>query len=140
RATDRRKALKLLAGERRTIVFYEAPHRLREMLADALQVLGNRPAVVAREVTKLHEEFARGTLAELADEFTRREPRGEITVLMGPPDGEVEAQPACVTLAQRVTEIMREQYVDQKAALKQAAREAGITKREAYQKFLRERD
>jgi hypothetical protein len=61
-------------------------------------------------------------------------------VLIGAANGEVEAQPACVTLAQRVAEIMREQNVDQKAALKQAAREAGITKREAYQKFLRERD
>ncbi len=141
RPTDRRKALKPLAGEQRTIVFYEAPHRLREMLADALQVLGNRPAVIAREVTKLHEEFARGSLSELADEFTRREPRGEITVLIGAPVGNSLPQPAAnVSLSDRVSEIMREQDTDQKAALKQAAREAGITKREAYQRVLREKD
>ncbi len=140
RSTDRRKALKLLAAEKRTAVFYEAPHRLREMLGDALQVLGNRPAVVAREVTKLHEEFARGSLSELADEFTRREPRGEITVLIGAPNGETAPLPAAAApLAQRVEEIMRENNVDQKAALKQAARERGITKREAYQKILREK-
>ncbi len=141
RSTDRRKALKPLAGEIRTIVFYEAPHRLREMLADALQILGNRPAVVAREVTKLHEEFARGTLMELATEFTRREPRGEITVLIGAPIAEaVQLPSASISLPQRVGEIMRERGVDQKVALKHAAREMGITKREAYQRMLREKD
>lgn len=141
RSTDRRKTLKLLAGENRTIVLYEAPHRLREMLADALQVLGNRPAVVAREVTKLHEEFARGTLSELADEFTRREPRGEITVLIGASNNESAPAPAVsLPLAQRLEEIMRERNLDQKAALKQAAKERGITKREAYQKMLREKN
>jgi 16S rRNA (cytidine1402-2'-O)-methyltransferase len=141
RSTDRRKALKSLSGERRTIVFYEAPHRLREMLSDALQVLGNRPAVVAREVTKLHEEFARGTLDELAAEFTRREPRGEITVLIGAPTEHASAVSiVSISLSKRVEEIMREQAVDQKSALKLAAREMGITKREAYQRMLRDKD
>lgn len=141
RPTDRRRALKLLTGERRTLVFYEAPHRLREMLSNALEILGNRPAVVAREVTKLHEEFARGTLAELVEEFTRREPRGEITVLIGAPSENAAPAPsAALSLPGRVAEIMREQGADQKAALKQAAREMGMTKREAYQKLLREKD
>lgn len=141
RSTDRRKALKPLSGENRTLVFYEAPHRLREMLTDARQILGNRPAVVAREVTKLHEEFARGTLDELAAEFTRREPRGEITVLIGAPNVNTAAvPPPSLSLPQRVEEIMRAQGMDQKAALKQAAREMGIKKREAYQRMLREKD
>ncbi|MBI1749067.1 MAG: 16S rRNA (cytidine(1402)-2'-O)-methyltransferase [Acidobacteria bacterium] len=141
RATDRRKALKALAGENRTIVFYEAPHRLREMLSDALHTLGNRHAVVAREVTKLHEEFARGTLDELSQEFTRREPRGEITVLIGlPAENAAQVPAASVPLPQRVEEIMREKNLDLKAALKQAAREIGITKRAAYQRMLREKD
>lgn len=152
RSTVRRKALKSLAGERRTIVFYEAPHRLREMLSDALQILGDRPAVVAREVTKLHEEFARGTLSDLTAEFTRREPRGEITVLVGASTGDAAqmrvsgvpedsaGRAALLSLPLRVEEIMRAQGVDQKAALKQAAREMGITKREAYQRMLREKD
>ena len=141
RATDRRKALKSLSSENRTLVFYEAPHRLREMLTDAQQILGNRPAVVAREVTKLHEEFARGTLDELTAEFTRREPRGEITVLIGVPNEHAALAPATsLSLPQRVEEIMRAQGLDQKAALKQAARELGIKKREAYQRMLREKD
>jgi 16S rRNA (cytidine1402-2'-O)-methyltransferase len=141
RSTDRRKALKPLCGENRTLVFYEAPHRLREMLTDARQILGNRPAVVAREVTKLHEEFARGTLDELTAEFTRREPRGEITVLIGAPNENSAPVPATsLSLPQRVEEIMRAQGVDQKAALKQAARELGIKKREAYQRMLREKN
>jgi len=141
RATDRRKALKSLSSENRTLVFYEAPHRLREMLADSRQILGNRPAVVAREVTKLHEEFARGTLDELTAEFTRREPRGEITVLIGAPNEHVASLPATsISLPQRVEEIMRAQGMDQKSALKQAARELGIKKREAYQRMLREKD
>jgi 16S rRNA (cytidine1402-2'-O)-methyltransferase len=111
------------------------------MLTDALQILGNRPAVVAREVTKLHEEFARGTLDELAAEFTRREPRGEITVLIGAPnENAAPVRAASLSLPQRVEEIMRAQGTDQKAALKQAARELGMTKREAYQKLLREKD
>lgn len=141
RSTDRRKALKPLSGENRTLVFYEAPHRLREMLTDARQALGNRPAVVAREVTKLHEEFARGTLDELVAEFTRREPRGEITVLIGAPnENAASVPPPSLSLPQRVEEIMRAQGMDQKAALKQAAREMGIKKREAYQRMLREKD
>ena len=141
RSTDRRKALKPLSGENRTLVFYEAPHRLREMLSDARQILGNRPAVVAREVTKLHEEFARGTLDELTAEFTRREPRGEITVLIGAPNEHAALVSATsLSLPQRVEEIMRAQGMDQKAALKQAARELGIKKREAYQRMLREKD
>jgi 16S rRNA (cytidine1402-2'-O)-methyltransferase len=111
------------------------------MLSDAVQILGNRPAVVAREVTKLHEEFARATLDELAAEFTRREPRGEITVLIGAADeNAAPVSAATLSLAQRVQEIMRAQGMEQKAALKQAAREMGITKREAYQKMLREKD
>lgn len=141
RASDRRKRLRMLTAEKRTMVFYEAPHRLREMLSDAMEILANRPAVVAREVTKLHEEFVRGTLDELAAEFARREPRGEITVLIG---ASAEESPAVssssLSLAQRVREIMRTQTVDQKSALKQAAREMGITKREAYQKLLRDKE
>jgi 16S rRNA (cytidine1402-2'-O)-methyltransferase len=106
-----------------------------------MEILGNRPAVVAREVTKLHEEFVRGSLGDLSAEFTRREPRGEITVLIGSSTEDSPALPnGGLSLAQRVREIMRTQAVDQKSALKQAAREMGITKREAYQKLLREKE
>ena len=84
RAGARRKALDALKAEPRTLVLYEAPHRLVETLADAADILGPRPAVVAREITKIHEEFLRGNLTELRDAARKRAPRGEITLLIGP--------------------------------------------------------
>src|ERR1700691_1695759 len=80
RAGARRKAIDALKAEPRTIVLYEAPHRLVETLADAADILGSRPAVVAREVTKIHEEFLRGSLVELRGAARKRAPRGEITL------------------------------------------------------------
>ncbi len=135
RAGERRKALAGLTGQPRTLVFYEAPHRIEDTLADALDVLGPRPAVIAREVTKLHEEFLRGTVGELLEQVRRKSPRGEITLLIGGGGGP-SAPPVLVPLGQRVKEIMQEQRMDKKAALKQAARERGLTKREAYKRLL----
>jgi 16S rRNA (cytidine1402-2'-O)-methyltransferase len=137
RMGQRRKALEDLRGQRCTLVLYEAPHRIVEMLQDAAAVLGERPAVVAREVTKLHEEFARGTLSELVQRFREREPRGEMTVLIGAPrDDAGKGAASAVPLARRVEEIACAQGVDSKTALKQAARERGISKREAYKEWL----
>jgi len=138
RAGERRKSLLVLAAEPRTLVFYEAPHRLEETLQDALEVFGARPAVIAREVTKLHEEFLRGTLQELLEQISRRPPRGEITLLIAPSTGQPAPAPRQVPLAQRVDEIMREGKLDHKAALKQAARERGLAKRQAYRQLLRD--
>ena len=143
RAGARRKQLETLRGERRTLIFYEAPHRIAEMLADAAEILGARPAVVARELTKLHEEFLRGTLAELAAQISKTPPRGEMTVLIGPPEDSAiarDALPAAtLTLSERVAQLERETGLDRKAALKQAARERGLNKREAYKRLLLER-
>jgi 16S rRNA (cytidine1402-2'-O)-methyltransferase len=142
RQTERRTALRALTSQLRTLVFYEAPHRLLDMLEDALEILGNRPAVIARELTKVHEEFLRDHLEGLADRVRRKPPKGEITVLVGPADAQsappevASAIPAAVPLARRVEEIMTERGIDRKAALKQAARERGLTKREAYKQLL----
>ncbi len=138
RAGERRKALEGLATQPRTLVLYEAPHRLEETVKDALDIVGPRPAVIAREVTKLHEEFLRGNLAELLEHIRRKAPRGEMTLLIGPG---TPPHPATShsSLSERVAEIMRERKVDHKAALKQAARERGLTKREAYKQLLMER-
>ena len=139
RTGERRRALQALADEPATLVFYEAPHRLRDTLEDARDILGNRRAVVAREVTKLHEEFLCATLDELAERFAKKEPRGEITLLISPAAETTAAGPAAATemsLAERVQQIMETQGVDRKAALKQAARERGLSKREAYKKLL----
>jgi 16S rRNA (cytidine1402-2'-O)-methyltransferase len=139
RAGARRKALENLKAEPRTIVLYEAPHRLVETLADAAAVMGPRPAVVARELTKIHEEFLRGTLTELCEAARKRAPRGEITLLIGPSDGAQQTVDTTVSLKQRVTQLEMESGLDRKAALKQAARERGLGKREAYKQLLLER-
>lgn len=144
RPTQRRKKLRELSTESRPLIFYEAPHRLQDTLEDALEILGNRPAVIAREVTKLYEEFLRGHIENLLESVRKRVPRGEITLLIGPPDGEAIHPAAGSTptmpLSHRVDEIMKERGVDRKAALKQAARERGLTRREAYKQLLITRD
>ena len=89
---QRIKALEAIADEHATVIFYEAPHRIIEALEVIEQVLGDRPVVVARELTKVHEEFLRGTAAEIRDEFEKRDVvKGEITLMIGkatapPPD------------------------------------------------------
>jgi 16S rRNA (cytidine1402-2'-O)-methyltransferase len=149
RATERRKRLRALAAEPRTLAFYEAPHRLQDTLEDALEILGNRPAVIAREITKMYEEFLRGHLGDLVPATRKNPPRGEITLLIGAADGVplqegADAQTANIAnhvpLAKRVEQLMHEGKVDRKAALKQAARERGLTRREAYKQLLITRD
>jgi 16S rRNA (cytidine1402-2'-O)-methyltransferase len=146
RPTQRRKALRALADEGRTIAIYEAPHRLLDTLEDALEILGNRPAVIAREVTKVYEEFVRGHIEDLVAAARKKPPRGEVTLLIGPSDGMIKhagtetSAALTVPLARRVEEIMKERNVDRKAALKQAARERGLTRREAYKQLLITRD
>ena len=139
RAGARRKALDALKTESRTLIFYEAPHRVVETLADALEILGARPAVIAREVTKIHEEFLRGPLAELLESARKRAPRGEITLLIGPGDPQMQQVDVNMSLKERVAQLEAEGGVDRKAALKQAARERGLAKREAYKQLLLER-
>jgi 16S rRNA (cytidine1402-2'-O)-methyltransferase len=149
RATQRRKSLRDLAAVPRTLVFYEAPHRLLDSLEDMLEILGNRPTVIAREISKIHEEFQHGHLADLVESVRKKAPRGEITVLIGTADGvpaHIQSGDSStkvtniVPLAKRVEQLMREQNIDRKAALKQAARERGLTRREAYKQLLITRD
>ena len=135
RANARRARLAELAGIPATLVFYEAPHRIAATLRDAVEILGNRQAAVARELTKLHEEFARGRLLELVNRFPKTENvRGEI-VLMISGDGanpqSTTETPASPKLALRIDELIRA-GIDSKSALKQAARELGLKRDEAY--------
>ena len=142
RPGDRRRRLQALAPEPRSIVLYEAPHRLRPTLRDVFEIMGDRTAVVARELTKVHEEFVRGSVSELMRLFEEREPRGEITLIVARADGAPESQLGSTgdsrTLARRVRDISASQKLDRKAALKQAAKELGIPKREAYKRLLTE--
>ena len=140
KAGQRRKLLESVRESPRTQVFYEAPHRLLEALSDVVEVLGaERHVVVAREVTKLHEEFVRGRAAEVLDELKKRgEVKGEITLLIAKQDGsESRAASPELTVAQRVREIMASEKADEKAALKKVAKERGIGKSEAYREWQR---
>lgn len=138
RSGERRRALERLRIEERTIILYEAPHRVAECVADALGILGDRPACLAREVTKLHEEFLRGKLSEILASLKERSARGEITLILGPPTAaEVPAQSnSSQTLAARVEELMHHAHLDRKEALKLAAKERGLTRRAAYSQLI----
>jgi 16S rRNA (cytidine1402-2'-O)-methyltransferase len=121
-------------------VFYEAPHRLLQTLADVVEVLGNnRHIVVAREVTKIHEEFLRGRATEVLDQLkSRGEVKGEITLLIAKPEAQdLKLESSNLSVAQRVREIMAKEKVDEKAALKKVAKERGMSKSEAYREWQR---
>jgi 16S rRNA (cytidine1402-2'-O)-methyltransferase len=136
---QRRKALEQVRESAVTEVFYEAPHRLAECLEDVVEVLGpDRPLVVAREITKLHEEFLRGPASEVLAAVKGGAVRGEITLLIGKAEaGAPRAAPAGI--GERLAQIMREQGLDEKAALKLVARELGIARSEAYRRWQREK-
>lgn len=134
---QRRTMLEMLRTTAHTIVFYEAPHRIRETLDDIVAILGpERSVVIARELTKVHEEFIRGTAAGIRDLLRDRELKGEITLLIG---AGAAASPVATEspLVQRLQEIMRERKLDEKAALKIAAKERGLKKSEAYRELQR---
>ena len=142
RTGERRRALERLRIEDRTIILYEAPHRITECVADAREVLGNRNACIAREVTKLHEEFRRGKLSELFASLEDRPAKGEITLLIAPEDPADARTPAnsVQSLAERVEELIHQAKLDRKEALKLAAKERGLTRREAYDKMVTARE
>jgi 16S rRNA (cytidine1402-2'-O)-methyltransferase len=137
---ERRAALEAIKMSPRAQVFYEAPHRVVETLADVVEVLGSsRHVVIAREVTKLHEEFLRGRAGEVLETLKSRDGvKGEITLLIGKAE-ETEAQAfePRMSVRRRVEQIMAEEKVDEKAALKKAAKERGISKSEAYRELQR---
>ena len=92
RSATRRRTLVQWATLEATLIFFESPQRLGESLADMAEILGARDAAVAREITKLHEEFRVATLTALAENYSGETPKGEITIIVGPPpDAEIEA-------------------------------------------------
>ncbi|SRR5712692_6198299 len=134
---QRRRMLEEIRPSSQTEVFYEAPHRVVEALQDIVAVLGpSRPVVIARELTKLHEEFLRGSAQELLAQLQQKEVRGEITLLIGKADERAESTVSTIqTLRQRMAELMHEQNLDEKAALKVVAKERGVSKSEAYRQW-----
>jgi 16S rRNA (cytidine1402-2'-O)-methyltransferase len=140
---ERRTVLESIKSSPRTEVFYEAPHRILETLEDVVEVLGGaREIVVAREVTKIHEEFLRGQARDVLGILKQREAvKGEITLLIGKAEEDhvVAASAGRQTVRERVEQIMAEEKIDEKAALKKAAKERGVSKSEVYRELQRDR-
>ena len=137
---QRRQLLETIRESPRTQVFYEAPHRVKESLSDIIAVLGaERHVVVAREVTKIHEEFLRGRAGEVLEVLnSRAEIKGEITVIIGKAEeADQKTSPPRVSIRQRLQQIMTEEQVDEKSALKKVAKELGVSKSEAYRELQR---
>jgi 16S rRNA (cytidine1402-2'-O)-methyltransferase len=131
---ERRSTLAALADERRTMVFFESPHRLADALADAVGAFGEaREAAVCRELTKTHEEVRRGPLAELA-EWAAEGVRGEITlVVAGAPDRPVSLEPAELAAAVAAEEDMG---ATRKDAIRAVVDRTGLPKRTVYDAVL----
>jgi len=147
RTNARRTRLEELSTVAATLVFYEAPHRIAPALRDAREAFGNRDAAVARELTKVHEEIARGSLEELAQRFSGEQAaRGEMVVLISGANSSAELSAATGEggsasdrLFERVNEL-EGKGLDGKAALKQAARELGLKRAEAYRLLVAQKN
>jgi 16S rRNA (cytidine1402-2'-O)-methyltransferase len=131
---QRTKTLEALADEQATLIFYEAPHRILETLEAIEQTLGPRPVVIARELTKIHEEFLRGTAAELRAILQQREGiKGEITLLVG----KAEAPPPDDTPLEDAVEALVREGTPRMDAIKQVAKRRGLSKREVYAQLVK---
>jgi len=132
---ERRKRFLEIADIPATIIFYESPRRIAAALLDAADLLGDRASVVAREITKLHEEFSRGSLSELHSKFSSATVKGEIVLLIDRVRDERPGGSGSLTLLERLEQIQAE-GIDRKAALKKVAKEFGMSKSEAYRIVL----
>jgi 16S rRNA (cytidine1402-2'-O)-methyltransferase len=133
---QRARVLEALKEQTATLIFYEAPHRVLETLEAIAQVLGPRPVVAARELTKIHEEFLRGTSVEVHAQLAARPSiKGEFTLLVGRSDAPT---PDDTPIAEAVEDLVRAGAV-RMDAIKQVARRRGLSKREVYEQALRGR-
>lgn len=133
----RRKVLESIVTSTRTQIFYEAPHRLIESLEDIVATLGpGRHVVIAREITKLYEEFLRGSAAEVLENLKQRDDiRGEITLLIG--KAEDGGMPAIEqkNVRERIRDLMTAAGLDEKEAMKRLAKQMGVSKSEVYREL-----
>lgn len=136
----RRARLEELKLERATLVVYETPHRIREALIDVREILGDRQTAVARELTKLHEQFIRGAVSDIIAHFDANEPRGEMTLVIAGNRDDNLTPVEDASISQQVERLMRDEGLSRNDAIKQAARSRGLSKREAYQLMLEEKE
>jgi 16S rRNA (cytidine1402-2'-O)-methyltransferase len=137
---QRRTALEQLPRDQATHIFYETPHRIVDALADLESIFGPaQPIAIARELTKLHEEFLRGTVSDLRSQLAARASvRGEIVLLFSPAQQESGAPSR--SIAAEVAALMQSESLSEKDALKRVARDRGIGKSEAYRELQREQN
>ncbi len=128
--------MKSLTAEQRTMIFYEAPHKLRGTLADLLEAFGDRPISLSRELTKLHEETIRTTLAAAVTYYETTEPKGEFVLVIA---GAAPVEELTVTLEDAVAMVLRrrEQGERMKDAVRQVSADTGLNKNELYDAALK---
>ena len=133
---ERRERLRSLLSEERTMVFYEAPHKLRGTLSDLLEAFGDRPVALCRELTKLHEETVRTTLAQAVSLYSGREPKGEYVLVVA---GAATAEGPAVTLEEgaRMVLARRENGERMKDAVRRVAADTGLPRNELYDAALK---
>lgn len=137
KASLRKRRLQELANIPATLVFYEAPHRLLASIEDMLAILGPRRASLAREMTKIHEEYLQGTLAELLDLLkARTKIQGEITLVISRADVAPAAHSYPASIKQHLEDEMRKTGLPRNEALKSVAKKRGLSRREAYRLSL----
>ena len=131
---NRRRHLESLAGEERTMIFYEAPHKLTATLADMAEVFGpDRPISLCRELTKLHEEVVRTTLGEAMERYNQTPPKGEFVLVIR---GAEPKEAPVATLddgLERVNRLREQEGLSLRDAVKRAAKELGLSRNELYQ-------
>lgn len=132
---NRREQLEEWKNIPSTIVLYEAPHRIKEVLLDILNTWGDRKLVLAREITKIHEEFFRGTVTSALEHLEQNAPRGEFVLVIE--KGKKEEEPSCMDPLEQVKMLLK-RGVDKKEALSHVAKENKIPKRELYNRLLQE--
>ena len=138
---EKKKVLQELVNETRTLILYEAPHRLVRTLEELYQVLGDRRITVCRELTKKHETAFRTTLSQALEWYTQNEPKGECVLVVEGKDRkklEQEEQKKWEEMSlEEHMEYYVQQGIDRKEAMKQVAKDRGISKRDVYQELLK---
>ncbi len=133
--TARLKRLQELSGEKRTIIFYEAPHKIVKTIEDLLQVLGDRRAVITRELTKIHEETIRGALSEIRQRLNQTTIKGEFTIILH--GASPEPQKKDIDTTEYLKNLMLHRGLTKKEAIAAAADELGLPKKEVYRESLK---
>ncbi|NHM33477.1 16S rRNA (cytidine(1402)-2'-O)-methyltransferase [Neobacillus terrae] len=135
---EKRKELEELKKQQASLIFYESPHRLKDTLALLLEVLGDRRIAVCREITKKYEEFIRGTISEIVSWADENDPRGEFCLIIEGTDEVPQEEDlwwANISIEDHVNHYIESGQMNSKEAIKQAAKDRGMNKRDVYQAF-----